>query len=329
LTFRPAAVLRYLVLVGITAAALLIGIRTTLSRTLHFVEDKEMVIAHMQLLEEPVPAIVFEEPFPNPDPRLPGESILDRIRRRGAIRVGYNEDKLPFAYFNVENDLVGFDVNMAHALARDLSVRIEFVRFDRETLAEQLADDHFDVVMSGLMGTLERSEEMLHTAPYMDVTLAFVVPDYRVRDFKSMSAMQQAQSLRIGFVDLSRGFVDRLRVLLPQAELVELRTNREFFEADTHGLDALLISAESGSAFTLLYPDFEVAVPAGPKVSLPLVYAVGGREAKMRDFLEHWLELREKDGTMGGYYDHWILGKTPRQAKRRWSIVRDVLQWVE
>jgi hypothetical protein len=49
----------------------------------------------------------------------------------------------------------------------------------------------------------------------------------------------------------------------------------------------------------------------------------------MRDFLEHWLELREKDGTMGGYYDHWILGKTPRQAKRRWSLVRDVLQWVE
>ena len=69
---------------------------------------------------------------------MPGESILDRIRRRGVIRVGYNEDKLPFAYFNNQDELVGLDVNMAHALARDLGVRIEFVRFDRRTLATQL-----------------------------------------------------------------------------------------------------------------------------------------------------------------------------------------------
>ena len=203
-----------------------------------------------ELLEEPVDSVVFREASPNPNPRLPGESTLDRIGRRGVIRVGYNEDKLPFAYFNVQDELVGMDVNMAHALAGDLGVRIEFVRFDRKTLATQLGQDDFDVVMSGLVGTLERSEAIQHTAPYMDVTLALVVPDYRVREFKSIEAMQQAEGLRIGFVDLSRGFAERLRALLPQADLVEVRTNGEFFESDEHELDALLISAESGAAFT-------------------------------------------------------------------------------
>jgi hypothetical protein len=139
--------------------------------------------------------------------------------------------------------------------------------------------------------------------------------------------MRQTGSLRIAFVDLSRGFVSRLRRQLPQAELVELRTNGEFFESSDAELDALLISAESGSAFTLLYPEYEVVIPSGPKTALPLFYAIGGRDTAMRDFLEHWLDLREKDGTMQEYYDHWILGKTAEQSERRWCIARDVLHW--
>lgn len=141
--------------------------------------------------------------------------------------------------------------------------------------------------------------------------------------------MQQTKVLRIGFVDLSRGFVERLQLLLPNAELVELQTNGEFFQTDSHEPDALLISAESGSAFTLLYPEYEVVVPAGTKVSLPLFYAISGRDAKMREFLEHWIELRKKDGTMNEYYEHWILGRTRHRSTKRWCVIRDVLKWVE
>jgi len=94
-------------------------------------------------------------------------------------------------------------------------------------------------------------------------------------------------------------------------------------------LDALLISAESGSAYTLIYPEFEVVVPDGLQVSLPLFYVIGARDAEMRDFLEHWVTLRRADGTIAEYYDHWILGKLANSAKPRWSVIRDVLHWVE
>ena len=321
--------LKYSGAVIVIGISTLVGIRSMLSRTLQFVEGKEQVIAEMQLLERPVPYTVLESGTPNPDPLLPGETLLDRIRRRGIVRVGYNEDKVPFAFFNVRGELVGFDINMAHAFARDLDVTVEFVRFDRRTLARQLADDEFDVIMSGLVGTLERSEAVQHTAPYMDVTLALVVPDYRARSFRSLESLQSEGDLKIGFVDLSRGFVNRLREALPNAELVELSTNRQFFEERWKELDALLISAESGAAFTLMYPEFEVVVPSGRRVTLPLFYAVGARDAAMSSFLDHWVALRKKDGTTQEFYDHWILGKVSGNKKRRWCVIRDVLHWVE
>ncbi len=37
-------------------------------------------------------------------------SVLDRVRDRGVLRVGYFEDSLPYAFVNRRNELVGFDV---------------------------------------------------------------------------------------------------------------------------------------------------------------------------------------------------------------------------
>jgi hypothetical protein len=32
---------------------------------------------------------------------------------------------------------------------------------------------------------------------------------------------------------------------------------------------------------------------------------------------------------MQEYYDHWILGKIVGAGEPRWSVIRDVLQWVD
>ena len=61
-------------------------------------------------------------------------SVLDRIRQRGVVRVGYFEDSLPYAFFNRHGELVGFDVEMALQLARDLDVTAELVPIDRDIL---------------------------------------------------------------------------------------------------------------------------------------------------------------------------------------------------
>ncbi len=329
LQLRWRAVLKHLAVALLVAAVMLGFARVWLDHAVVAIEDRDEVLTRLQLIERPVDSVVLNEPAANPDPLKPGETLLQRIRRRGTIRAGFNEDKVPFAFFNRHHDLVGYDINMVHAFARDLGVKVEFVPFDRATLAQQLRDDHFDLVMSGLVGTLERSEVMQHTRSYLDVNLALVVPDYRARSFKTLQSIQAIRPLRVGFVDLSRGFVDRLRSAIPDAVLVEIKNNRDYFTGQAENLDALLISAESGSAFTLIYPEFEVVIPRELRVKLPLFYVIGQQDAEMRDFLEHWITLRTKDGTAAEYYDHWVLGKTQRAPQPRWSIIRNVLGWVD
>ena len=329
LEFRAAKLGKLLLTFVLVGGVIVAGLYGLLGRVLDMSENRENIIAAMQLLDHPTAASLIRQGERNPVPLEKGESVLDRIRRRGIIRIGYNEDKLPFSYFNQDGVLVGFDADMAHALAKDLGVTIEFVRFDRNTLIEQLEDDHFDVVMSGLVGTLERAEAMAHTEAYLDVTLGLVVRDYRAAQFRTVEQLRRIGGLKIGFVDLSRGFVGRLQQSLPTVDLVELATNQSFFDEAHSKLDALLISAESGSAFTLLYPEFEVVVPPELKTSLPLFYAIGNRDAVMREFLQHWISLRRKDRTVQKYYDHWVLGKSQSNNGPRWSVIRNVLKLVD
>lgn len=329
LRFHLWEILKYLCLVTALAGILLLGVRITLTHFIASAADRHQVIDRITLMTQPIEHRVIREGTPNPDPRLPGESLLERIRRRGVLRVGFNHDKLPFAFFNNHHELVGYDVEMAHTLARDLGVTLEFVHFDRDTLVEQLRNDHFDVVMSGLVGTLERAQAMLHTEGYLDVNLALATRDFRAAEFKELQAIREMDDLRVGFVDISRVFVNRLRSSLPDATLVEIENNEEFFRGKHPDLDVLLISAESGSAFTVFYPDYEIVIPDNVRVRLPLFYAIGNRDGEFRDFLEYWMSLKRKDGTSQEYFDHWVLGKTGNGKPPRWSVIRDVLHWVD
>ncbi len=327
LQLRWGALARYGAVLSVTSVALIVTLRLSLAPSLKSLENRSDVFAEMQLLDQPAPATVAREAAPNPDPLLPGESLLERIRRRGVIRVAYNADALPFAYFNAHGDLVGFDVNLAHALALDLNASIEFVPFSHANLLQQSRDDHFDVVMSGLVGTLERAEMLEHTSPYLELTLSVVVRDHRSDEFRSIRSMASIDGLRLAYVDLSGRTLARLRKSFPLAQLIELQTNQQFFDDTEDRFDGLLIGAESGSAYTLLYPHFEVVLPDNIRSSLPLFYVTAARDDEMRRFLQYWITVRKDDGTFQEYYDHWILGKTMQHQPPRWSVLRNVLGW--
>ena len=92
------------------------------------------------------------------------------------LRVGYLPDALPFAFVNQAGDLVGFDIELAHDLARELGVTLAFVPVDRDTMAAQLADGYCDLVMSGVAVTTERARDLLLSDSYLDETMALSCP---------------------------------------------------------------------------------------------------------------------------------------------------------
>jgi ABC-type amino acid transport substrate-binding protein len=62
---------------------------------------------------------------------------------------------------------------------------------------------------------------------------------------------------------------------------------------------------------------------------VPLAYPVAHRDEEWANFLNLWIEMKKRDGTIETLYRHWILGQDAAASKPRWSVLRDVLHWVD
>lgn len=81
---------------------------------------------------------------------------------------------------------------------------------------------------------------------------------------------------------------------------------------------------------TLLYPFFDVAV-LEPIDAYPMMYAYPVARNSSETFLmtlNYWIRMENDYGMLKQKYDYWILGKIPGLTEPRWSVVRNVLHWV-
>jgi Na+/H+-dicarboxylate symporter/ABC-type amino acid transport substrate-binding protein len=327
LRVNQAKLVALVVVTALVGGAMIVSTRAVLSLSAAGTHSKQEVLGSMHLKLRRVPAWISPEGWPNLVPLRPGQSRLERIRERGVIRIGFQPDDLPFSFFNARDELVGLDIEMAHNLADDLGVRIEFVPFTNTTLRAQLAADHFDIVMSGLPATTRRAEALYLSEPYLDLTLALVVPDHLADEFVDRDAIRKRGAFGLG-IPAGSFFAREINQGFPEIEVVPLETERQFFENPPKEMDALLTSAEGGSAWTLIYPGYTIVNPRSRPIKVPMTYAYGGPDPRFEGFLEHWIRLKRKDGTIDGLYDYWVLGQGARVKGPRWSIIRDVLGWV-
>jgi ABC-type amino acid transport substrate-binding protein len=163
-----------------------------------------------------------------------------------------------------------------------------------------------------------------YSASYLDETLAFVVLDHRRGEFAAWDDVKAARSLRLG---VPRGdyYQRKVRTELPTAEIVTFDSVEQMFAPHDPPLDAFVLTAERGSAYTLLHPEYSIAVPKPRLLKVPLAYVVAGRDEALATALNAWIDLKRKDGTIDELFSHWILGRDATQHHRRWSIWDDVL----
>jgi ABC-type amino acid transport substrate-binding protein len=302
------------------------GTRTLFGRVLKQEYTRDQVLTEMHLRRRAAPATVHRTP-PALTPDRRDEGQLEAVRTRGVLRVGYVPDALPFAFFNARDELVGFDIEMAHTLAAELGLRVEFVPVDRTGLEEQMNGDYCDIVMSGVAVTTSRASRMLFSSVYLDETLAFLVRDGDRDKFSSWDQIRALGAMTLVAPDLPY-YLDKIRERLPRAKL-KIVPDVASALTQQGEFDAIALPAERGSAWTLLYPQYTVVVPEPGTVKVPLAYPIASRDAVFADFINTWIELKRKDGTIDDLYKYWILGQNATPHGPRWSIIRNVLGWVE
>src|SRR6478609_2291368 len=122
-------------------------------------------------------------------------SALDRIRARGELTWGADEQGgEPYVFEDARRGgaLVGFEVDLADALARELGVRARFVQNDWTTLIPSLERGTFDIALNGIEVTPALKARVAFSRPYYRFSERLVARrgDGRVRDLASTAGLR-------------------------------------------------------------------------------------------------------------------------------------------
>ncbi len=324
---RMREIMRYLLISAVMLFAVVAVLRAYFALFVPAPPPREEVLVNVQLMAKRVPARVSAEVPEASVTQLAG-TRLDHILKTGVLQVGYRPSNLPCSFLASDAELVGFDVEMAHILAEDLGVELEFVPFEFDTLGRMLSSGQLDIAMSCIASLPDRYAYVSFSQGYLDLTLAFIVRDHLRDEFSDLEVLAQQEDLTIAMVSTDY-FAPRIHRLLPDASIVYLEAAEEFFNGGDQGADALLLSAEEGAAYSYRYPRYTVAKLRDGRIRLPAAYAVPKGDLEMMEFVSNWIDLKRKDGTIDSLYDYWMLGGAARPREPRWSIIRDVLGWVD
>jgi polar amino acid transport system substrate-binding protein len=125
-------------------------------------------------VEAPAAAPAVETPAAPAAPALNGPT-LKRILAAGKIVIGLEPNYPPFEFKPNLKDIIGFDIDVASAMAAAIGVSIEFKELSWEELIPTLADDKIDIVISGMTKTPARAAKIDFSNPYFETGQVIVL----------------------------------------------------------------------------------------------------------------------------------------------------------
>ena len=295
---------------GIAIMALVMwGLGNVLTRVVPYKYTGYETLIAMHPLVKSLGEKVVETPAPLEEAQR-ARPRLQVIRERGSLRIGFPQDALPFAFRNRKGQVVGFDIDMLRVLANKLGVRLELVRLDKGEAAAALDDGRIDIYTGALVITTERALQWQFSHPYLIEHVGFIVPDYRRKVFTTKDSIRDKQGLRIGVLGVLKDslYAPLIRNHFPNATVVSVKSPRDFLTGKAK-VDAMMYTAESGSAWTLIYPDYTVVVPQGLEVRLPVGLVLPHEQDDFVDFINLWIKVAQTRGLMEKLQDYWVYGK--------------------
>lgn len=167
---------------------------------------------------------------------------LDKILTRGKIIVGVKYDTKPFGYINEKQELVGYDIDLAKRIAKELlgdENKIEFKQVTPSNRILALNSGQVDMVIATMTITNQRSAIVDFSVPYYIAGQAVLVPSKS--DIVTMSDLNGKKVIII-FGSTSE---KNLRLIAPEASIVGFKTYTSGYSSLKQGRADAMTSDDS------------------------------------------------------------------------------------
>jgi polar amino acid transport system substrate-binding protein len=225
-----------------------------------------------------------------------------RVRAQGELRwAGDLQGGEPYVFRDPRHPsrLVGFEVDLARALVRELGVRERFVQNDWSSLVPSLERGDFDAIINGLEDTPALRGRILLSKPYFTFAEQLVV-----RRGSPRRNLAQLEGRRVG--TLASSLAHSILRAHPRIEIILYGGQEEpYRDLQLGRTDAVLLDSLIAARYGLTKPDLELADPDVARGA----YVIGLRkdDGDLLDAVDAALSKLDAGGQLKAIYARWHL----------------------
>lgn len=136
------------------------------------------------------------------------QDLLAKIQERGTIIIGLEGDWAPWSFVDENDQLMGFDVEVARAIAAKLGVEAEIIPGEWDGLFAGMDAGRYDIVVNGVEVTPERTEKYDFADPYAYIRTALIVrgDNETIKTFEDLKGKKTANSIASTYMNLAEDY---------------------------------------------------------------------------------------------------------------------------
>ena len=232
------------------------------------------------------------------------ESTIEKVIRRGSLRIGMSTF-LPWAMKDKKGELIGFEIDVAERLARDMGVKAEFVQTKWAGIIPALITGKFDIIVGGMGITPKRNLKVNFSIPYDHTGMSLVANRKLSEWFDSLDDFNKPEitlTVRMGSTSVAAA-----KKYIPMANLRQFDDESQAVQEVLNGRAHGMVSSAPLPAFQALkYPE-QLFLPLSSNfTSEPIAFAVRKGDFDTCNFLNNWIRVVEAEGWFKERKHYWF-----------------------
>lgn len=231
---------------------------------------------------------------------------IEQIKAKGKLVLGTSADYPPYEFhkaINGKDEIVGFDIEIAKAIAKDLGVELEIKDMKFDGLLAALVVDDIDIIGAGMVPKEERKKSVDFSIQYYQADQNVLV---RAEDVGKISSIEALKGLKVG-AQKSTVQEDLAKEKTEAAEVKSLSKITDLvLELQNGKIDAVVLVGPVANAYAKQNPKLAVSgISLGSEEGVAV--AVNKGTADLLEAINKSLDTMLKAGTIDKFIEEATL----------------------
>ncbi|MCY6484401.1 transporter substrate-binding domain-containing protein [Clostridium aestuarii] len=218
------------------------------------------------------------------------------------IIVGLDDSFPPMGFRSEEDEIIGFDIDMANEMAKRMGVEIEYMPTEWSGVIPSLKSKKFTIIISAMSVSEERKKEIAFSNPYILEKQVIVVK----KDNTSINSPENLKDKVVG-VQLGSTSDEAIKPLKNTIKkVVQYDKNTEALQDLAIGrLDAVAVD-ELVARYYIKEHNDKYRVVEKEISKEPIAIGIRKEDTKLKEKFDETLKAMQEDGTMSKISKQWF-----------------------